>query len=46
MIVISEIDSVNKKLKNGIGVDTADERRENEPALRVEKTVGGGGWRR
>ena len=44
-MVTGEIDRVNEKLENGIGVDDADERRENEPALRVEETVGGG-WRR
>ena len=32
-MVACEIDRVNKNMENGIGVDTADERRENEPAL-------------
>ena len=40
-MVTGEIDRVNEKLENGIGVDDADKRRENEPALRVEETVGG-----
>ena len=44
-MVTSEIDRVNKNLENGIGVDTADERRENEPALQEEETVGYG-WRK
>ncbi len=44
-MVTGEIDRVNEKLENGIGVDDADERREYEPALRAEETVGGG-WRR
>lgn len=44
-MVTGEIDRVNEKLENGIGMDDADERRGYEPALRVEETVGGG-WRR
>ena len=44
-MVTGEIDRINKKLENGIGVDDADERREYAPALQAEETVGGG-WRR
>lgn len=44
-MVTGEIGRINEKLGNGIGVDDADERHENEPALRVEEAVGGG-WRR